>query len=143
MLVAQHRVCVLFTATWVVIPKLDLESELELDSIESQDLFLELVTDSGFLFLHKGFSLNARGMAFRDIHLPTIQEATDYPWRSVEDKLLPLLFFKHLQNLLQVVLDCTNRLLMRQLVKLLQDYVTLTVLPPERCAWKSIYFWKQ
>ena len=36
-----------------------LESELELDSIESQDLFLELVMDSGFHFLHKGSYINA------------------------------------------------------------------------------------
>ena len=58
---AQHRVCVLLTAVWVVLPKLDLESELELDSIESQDLFLELVMDSGFHFLQKGSYINAWG----------------------------------------------------------------------------------
>ena len=107
---AQHRVCVLLTAVWVVLPKLDLESELELDSIESQDLFLELVMDSGFHFLQKGSYINAWGVAFRDIHLPTSQEAADYPWRSVEDKLVSLLFFKHLQSLLLVVLDCSNHL---------------------------------
>ena len=59
LLVAQHRVCVLLTAVWVILPKLDLESELELDSIESQELFLELVMDSGFHFLQKGSCINA------------------------------------------------------------------------------------
>ena len=45
LLVAQHRVCVLLTAVWIVLPKLDIECNLKLDSIESQDLFLELVMD--------------------------------------------------------------------------------------------------
>ena len=59
LLVAQHRVCVLLTAVSVVLPKLDLECKLNFDSIKSQDLFLELVMDSGFHFLHKGSYINA------------------------------------------------------------------------------------
>ena len=58
-LVAQHRVCVLLTTVWDVLPKLDLEWKLKLDSIESQDLFLELVMDLGFHFLQKGSYINA------------------------------------------------------------------------------------
>ena len=59
LLVAQHSVCELLTAVWVVLPKLDLESKLELDSIESLEFFLELVMDSGFHFSHKGSYINA------------------------------------------------------------------------------------
>ena len=104
LLVAQHRICVLLTAVWVVLPKLDLESKLEFDY-----LFLELVMIRGSTCI-KALSSTPEGRPSEISICQPSQEAADYPWRSVEDKLVSLLIFKHLQNLLLVVLDCSSLL---------------------------------